>query len=95
MNTGTIETVAPDEMIRDARQRSGLSLPALAERVGIPNSELAAYEAGARIPDPETVDWIICCATFDRGEELAALLELAEQFPAQPGATLEYPVFGR
>ena len=82
-------------MIRDARQEADLSLLALAERVGTPNSELAAYEAGTVTPDPETLDWIMSCATFDRGEELAAVLELAEQFPARHSPTLEYPVFGR
>ena len=95
LRTGTIGTVAPAETIRGARQRAGLSLPALAERVGVPSSEMEAYEAGRKIPDAETLDWIVSCATFDRGEELAALLELAEQFPVRHSSTLEYPVFGR
>ena len=95
VQAGTIRIVAPAEMIRDARRRAALSLPALAERVGIPNSELAAYEAGTATPDPAKLDWIISCATFDRGEELAAVLELAEQFPVRHSSTLEYPVFGR
>ena len=82
-------------MIRTARQRAALSLPAHAERVGIPESQLAAYDAGTATPDTEILDWIISCANFDRGEELAALLELAEQFPTRHGPTLEYPVFGR
>ena len=82
-------------MIRAARQRAAFSLPALAERVGIPESQLAAYEAGTATPDPETLDWIMSCASFDRGEELAALLELAEQFPTRHSPALEYPVFGR
>ena len=82
-------------MIRGARQKAGLSLPALAERVGIPSSDLQAYEAGRTIPDAETLDWIVSCATFDRGEELAALPELAEQFPVRHSPTLDYPVFGR
>lgn len=82
-------------MIRTARQRAALSLPAHAERVGIPKSQLAAYEAGTATPDTEILDWIMSCANFDRGEELAALLELAEQFPTRHSPTLEYPVFGR
>lgn len=93
--TGTIRIVAPAEIIRAARQRAALSLPALAERVGIPSSEVEAYEAGRKIPDAETLDWIVSCATFDRGEELAALLDLTEQFPVRHCSTLEYPVFGR
>ena len=87
--------MAPGEIIRGARRRAGLSLPALAERVGIAHATMAAYEVGAKIPDPETLDWIITSADFDRGEELAALLDLAEQFPAQHSPTLEYPLFGR
>ena len=87
--------MAPSGMIRSARQRAGLSLQALAERVGIPHAAMAAFESGAETPDDETLDWIITCATLDRGEELAALLELAEQFPTRHSPTLEYPVFGR
>ena len=87
--------MASAEMIRGARHRSGLSLAALAVRVGIPNSEMAAYETGTKTPDPEILDWILTCAALDRGEELEALLELAEQFPARYRSTLEYPVFGR
>ena len=92
---GTIGVMAPGEMIRSARRQAGLSLPALAERVGVPAEDVMAYEAGAKTPDAEMLDWIIRCATFDRGEELAAVLELAEQFPARHGSELEYPVFGR
>ena len=87
--------MSPDELIHSARQEAGLSLSALAVRVGIPDSELAAYETGTEIPDPGTLDWIMCCATFDPGEELAALLQLGEQFPARYSPTLQYPVFGR
>ena len=83
------------EIIRTARQRADLTLPALAERVGIPDSEMAAYEAGTKTPDPETLDWIVTSARFDRGKELEALLELAEQFPARHSPEIEYPVFGR
>lgn len=56
---------------------------------------MEAYEAGTETPDSETLDWIVTCARFDRGEELETLLELAEQFPSRSHAELEYPVFGR
>ena len=82
-------------MIRSARRQAGLSLPALAERVGVPTEDVVAYEAGTKTPDTGMLDWILGCATVDRGEELAAVLELAEQFPARHGPELEYPVFGR
>lgn len=85
----------PAETIRSARKRAGLSVAGLAERVGISPILLADYEAGAKIPDPETLDWITTSTSLDRGEELAALLELAEQFPARHSPDLEYPVFGR
>lgn len=87
--------MVPGEMIRSARRQAGLSLPALAERVGVPPEDVMAYEEGVKTPDTELLGWIISCATFDRGEELAAVLELAEQFPARHGPELDYPVFGR
>lgn len=87
--------MGPAEIIRNARRKADLSRPALAERAGIPDSELAAYEAGAEVPDPETFDWIVSCARLDRGREMEALLELAEHFPVQHSPDLEYPVFGR
>lgn len=87
--------MAPAEIIRNIRRKAGLSLPALAERVGIPDSDLAAYEAGTDVPDTETCDWIVSCARLDRGKELEALLELAEQFPIRHSPDLEYPIFGR
>lgn len=85
----------PAEQIRDARRRANLSLPALAERVGVPPSELEAYETGTETPEPDALDWIMVCADFDPGAELEAVLELAEQFPARHSSDLEYPVFGR
>ena len=85
--------MGPAETIRDARRKADLSRPALAERVGIPDSELAAYEAGTEVPDPETFNWIVSCARLDRGKELEALLELAEQFPVQHSPDIEFPIF--
>lgn len=86
------------DKVRQARRDARLSLPALAERVGIPDSELAAYEEGSLKPDTELFDWIVSCARLDRGRELEALLDLAEQLPASHTDhtdDLEYPVFGR
>ena len=87
--------MGPAETIREARRRAGLPLRAMAVRAGVEPAKLEAYESGAEVPDPDTLDWIVACADFDRGEELAALLELAEQFPVRFSPTLEYPVFGR
>lgn len=87
--------MVPAEVIRRARRKAGYSLPALAERVGISPAELEAYETGVKIPDGETLAWVIDCAELDRGTELEALLELAGQFPGRYSPTLRYPVFGR
>ncbi len=87
--------MAAAERIPAARRRSGISLPALAQRAGLPKALLGAYESAGRTPDPETLDWIVTCASFDPCEELEAVLELVEHLPTRHSPTLEYPVFGR
>jgi hypothetical protein len=72
---------------------------------------LAAYEAGRVVPSVDTLDRIVRAAGFaldpelevrvtgsvpdERGDELAAVLELAAQFPARHAAALEAPIFPR
>jgi transcriptional regulator with XRE-family HTH domain len=98
-------------IIRDARSRAGLTLRALGERAGTSHSTLAAYESGAKIPTVSTLDRVVRAAGFvldaqlarrvnprtpmSRGDELAAVLQLAEAFPARHAPRLAYPVFGR
>lgn len=98
-------------VIAECRRRSGLSLRALAELAGTSHSTIAAYEAGRKIPTTETLDRLIRAAGFradvelsaridggaemPRGEELEAVLQLAEQFPARHAPFLNAPVFGR
>ncbi len=98
-------------LLRTARTRAGLSLRQLAALAGTSHSTLAAYEAGAKSPTVATLDRILRAAGFEadvelrrrwrsyrglrRGDELAAVLELAGQFPARHERTLVAPVFPR
>jgi transcriptional regulator with XRE-family HTH domain len=97
--------------LRRVRERSGLTLRGLAARADTSHSALAAYESGRKVPTVETLDRIVRAAGYElgielipavggadraaRGRELAAVLELAEQFPSRHDATLEFPPFGR
>ncbi|MCB0997066.1 MAG: helix-turn-helix transcriptional regulator [Acidimicrobiales bacterium] len=98
-------------IIRSARERAGLTLRALGEAAGTSHSTIAAYEAGRTVPTVATLDRIVRAAGFaldaslarrvdpgrplPRGDELAAVLDLAEAFPARHHPTLDYPPFGR
>ncbi len=97
-------------MIRTARQRSKLSLRALAARADTSHATLSAYENGRVDPTTAVLSRVIAAAgcslevtllgsppAFDgmrRGEELIAVLELAEQFPARHDSKLAFPLFG-
>ena len=97
--------------LRRVRQRSGLTLRALAARADTSHSTLAAYESGRKVPTVETLDRIVRAAGSEldielkpavggvdraaRGRELAAVLDLAEQFPARHARVLDFPVFPR
>ena len=96
--------------LRRARKRAGLSLRAAAVRAGTSHATLAAYEKGRKAPaittylrllhaygyaaDIELSLRIREVDGYSRGEELAEVLELAEQFPARHTETLIYPRFG-
>jgi transcriptional regulator with XRE-family HTH domain len=98
-------------VIRDARTRSGLTLRALACAAETSHSTLSAYESGSKVPAVSTLTRVVRAAGFEvdttlrrryrhdgdlsRGDELAAVLELAEAFPARHSERLEAPVFGR
>ena len=95
--------------LRRVRQRSGLTLRGLARRADTSHSTLSAYESGRKVPTVETLDRIVRAAGYElgveltpavggadraaRGRELAAVLALAEQFPARHAPTLEFPAF--
>jgi transcriptional regulator with XRE-family HTH domain len=96
-------------IIRAARHRSRLSLRALAAQAGTSHATLSAYENGRVDPTTAVLSRIIgatgCSLEttllgipsdvegLSRGEELIAVLELAEQFPARHTSALEYPLF--
>jgi len=96
-------------IISTARKRSGLSLRELAVRAGTSHATLSAYEHGRVDPTTGVLTRILGAAGqsiestllgtptavggLSRGEELVAVLELAEQFPARHAARLEFPVF--
>jgi transcriptional regulator with XRE-family HTH domain len=96
-------------IIRTARRQSQLTLRALAVRAGTSHATLSAYESGRVDPTTTVFLRIIGATGhslestlldsppdidgMSRGEELIAVLELAEQFPARHGAELEFPPF--
>ncbi len=98
------------ELLRTARRRAGLTLRELGQRAGTSHSTLAAYESGSKSPNVATLNRVLAAAGFaadvelhrrqrgstelPRGEELAAVLELAAAFPARHADRLEMPVFG-
>lgn len=95
-------------MLRRARERSGLSLRALARRAGTSHSTLSAYESGRVTPAVDTFERIIRAAGFtvsatltpavaadaERARELQEVLELASKFPARHAAAIDVPRFG-
>ena len=60
----TIVTQAA-ELLRDARQRAGLTQRALAQRAGITQSVISAYESGRREPSYATLTRLVRAAGFD------------------------------
>lgn len=96
-------------LISEARLRSGLSLREIGRRAGTSHATLHAYIKGAKSPSTATLTRIItaCDLALDcklrprvrsshglpRGDELAQVLRLAEQFPARPARRPEYPKF--
>ncbi len=98
-------------VLRTARQEAGLTLRELAERAATSHSTLAAYESASKSPNVATLDRVLRAAGFaadvelrrrhrdndglSKGDELAAVLELAAAFPAEHNDRLEAPIFGR
>lgn len=96
-------------IIRTAREQSKLSLRALAARAGTSHATLSAYENGRVDPTTTVLARIIRATGYSlestllalpsdvggmsRGEELIAVLELAEQFPARHASELGFPLF--
>lgn len=98
-------------LLRQARTSAGLTLRGLGAAAGTSHSTLAAYESGSKTPNVATLQRVLDAAGFSvdvelhprqrgddelpRGEELVAVLELAEAFPSRHDDQLNAPVFGR
>lgn len=71
------------EQIREARSRSGLSQSRLAQLAGVPQPNISAYESGARVPRPETLQTILRAArrrpSIVLFENRQAVLDLAKR----------------
>jgi transcriptional regulator with XRE-family HTH domain len=96
--------------LRDARLSAALSLRKLARRAGTSHATLLAYERGNKVPSTATFLRIIEACGFaidlgleprirerdgiSRGEELEAVLHLAEQFPQRMSRHMSLPRFG-
>jgi transcriptional regulator with XRE-family HTH domain len=88
----------------EARRRSGLTLRQLARRAGTSHSAIAAYESGAKSPNTATWQRLVRGCGFEietelrpvasfedrprRGRELLEVLDLADQFPSEHGASI-------
>ncbi|HEX9766482.1 MAG TPA: helix-turn-helix transcriptional regulator [Nitriliruptorales bacterium] len=99
------------EVIREVRQRAGLTLRELAERARTSHSTLAAYERGRKVPRVDTLARICRASGFAvdaaltprpsgaerrrRGQALEDVLELADAYPLRRTGPMELPVFGR
>jgi transcriptional regulator with XRE-family HTH domain len=93
------------DLIRQARQESGLSQAALARRAGMPRSVLNAYERHRRQPGVDALARIARAAGLEvrigrpvdridpvrAGRTLVQVLDLAEALPARRRGHLAYP----
>jgi transcriptional regulator with XRE-family HTH domain len=98
-------------ILRTARTETGLSLRDVARIAGTSHATLSAYEHNRKTPSVVTFLRVLEACRFSvdialkprvreqrglpRGQELEEVLNLAEQFPAKPSRTLNYPIFGR
>lgn len=96
-------------LIREAQALRGFSLREIGRRAGTSHATLIAYIKGDKSPSTATLTRIVdaCDLALDvtlrprvrshnglaRGEELAQVLRLAEQFPARAARRSGYPVF--
>lgn len=97
--------------LESARLAAGLSLRQLASRANTSHSTLHAYENGTKTPSIATYMRILDAAGFaadisisrriseqdgiSRGDELAAVLRLAAQFPSKVDKHMNFPVLSR
>lgn len=85
--------VEPAVVIRDARERAGLSQRALAERSGVAQPNIAAYEAGRRVPSEAMVGRLLDAAAIRPSTILDASRKHVLAIARKHGAT-DVRVFG-
>jgi transcriptional regulator with XRE-family HTH domain len=92
-------------LIRQARERAGLTQQELATRAGVPQSTVSVYERGIRVPTLPTLERLLRAAGFTvevelvpagpdaqrNGALLVDLLELADRTPTERAGHLSYP----
>jgi transcriptional regulator with XRE-family HTH domain len=92
-------------LVREARERAGLTQQELAARAGVPQSTVSVYERGIRVPTLPTLERLLRAAGFTvdvdlvpagpdvrrNGALLADLLELADRMPIERAGHLSYP----
>ena len=99
------------QTLLQARTAAGLGLRQTARLAGTSHATLSTYERGKKVPSVATFLRILeaCSYSVDltlhrrirsrrgmqRGEELAQVLDLAEQFPAKHTKTLRFPKFAK
>jgi len=104
-----MEIMRADQLIRDARERAGLTLRELADLAETSHSTLSAYESRSKVPNVRTLDRVLHACGFatdvslqrrhrggigmSKGDELVAVLNLAEAFPARHEPVLDAPIF--
>lgn len=90
-------------LLKEARQQSGLSARELARRVGTSHPAVLAYESGKKVPMVTTmmrllhacgfsIDFVLSPRlrgddSYPKGDELEDVLNLAGQFPARHDKT--------
>jgi len=98
-------------LVRTARRRAGLTQAALAERAGVSQPVIAAYERSRREPTLPTLRKLVRAAGFDldlelvpartlpdadaAGRTLVEALDLASAIPRRRRPEVELPRFGR
>jgi transcriptional regulator with XRE-family HTH domain len=92
-------------LVKEIRERSGLSQAELARRAGLPRSVVNAYLKGSREPGTDALGRLAAAGGFElqlgrrkppvdaerAGKILVQVLELAEALPFKPRPEVEYP----
>lgn len=98
-------------LLREARRRAGMTQAELAQRAGVSQPVVAAYERGRREPTLPMLQKLLAAAGFDADAQLLShrtlppvadaerrliqVLELAAALPHRPRRTLDVPPFVR